>query len=161
MSHTHNRLILFDIDYTLFDTTTFKETSLSEFRLYDEVIPVLEQLTAYAELGIFSEGDIKMQKTKLAKTVIENHFKKDHIHISVKKIDSLSTIFPLYKGRDVYVVDDKASILFEIQKRYEGVKTIWVRRGPYAQNATLLPEFHPHATVDNLREILPIIREGK
>ena len=42
------------------------------------------------------------------------------------------------------------------------INTVWIRRGPYAESQKKLPEFAPHATVDNLNELIPIIvRERK
>ena len=162
MDSRASSLILFDIDYTLFDTHHFKSTNLKEFRLYPEVVSVLETLGGYGELGIFSEGDHGVQKMKLAETMIEKHFHEDHLHISLKKLESLESIFPSYKGREIYVVDDKLTVLEAINKMYPMINTVWIRRGPYAESQKMLPEFAPHATVDNLNELIPIIvRERK
>jgi len=57
--------ILFDIDYTLFDTDFFKESKLLKHKIYDEVIGVLESLAEATTLGIFSKGETEFQKTKL------------------------------------------------------------------------------------------------
>ena len=154
-------LVLFDIDYTLFDTHHFKSSNLKEFRLYPEVVSVLEALGEYVELGIFSEGDHALQKMKLAETMIDKHFHQDHLHISLKKLESLESIFPLYKEREIYLVDDKLVVLEAINKMYPMIKTIWIKRGPYADLKEKLPEFTPHATVDNLNELTPIILEEK
>ena len=48
-------IVLFDIDYTLFDTAFFKESGLSEHKIYEEVIEVLE------EGGIDWKGAIRTQ----------------------------------------------------------------------------------------------------
>ena len=37
------------------------------------------------------------------------------------------------------------------------VFTIWIKRGPFAQDETLLSNFSPDAIVANLKEVIPII----
>ena len=56
-----NKVVLLDIDYTLFDTKTFKESSLKKYALYDEISAVLKDLANVAELGIFSKGEDTFQ----------------------------------------------------------------------------------------------------
>ena len=46
-------IVLLDIDYTLFDTKTFKDSGLTNYILYDEVLQVLGRLRGTVELGIF------------------------------------------------------------------------------------------------------------
>ncbi len=158
MQNSHRSLILFDIDYTLFDTSHFKSSGLSEFRLYDEVIPVLETLSRTCDLGIFSEGDEELQSAKLAQTMIDIHFHADHKHILLEKLSSLDSIFPLYESQDVTVVDDKLPILKEIKDKYPSIQTVWVKRGPYALKQSDLPGFEPDATVTTLKELLPLFK---
>ena len=158
MQSAHNSIILFDIDYTLFDTAHFKSSGLSEFRLYDEVIPVLETLGRSHDLGIFSEGQEELQKAKLVQTMIDMHFKLDHRHIVVKKLDSLDSIFTSYASKEVSLVDDKLEILKEVNEKYPSIQTIWVKRGPYALKAPSLPGFAPDATVTTLKELLSLFK---
>ena len=47
------KFVLFDIDFTLFDTQTFKDSKLTKYTSYGEVISVLENLSKISELGIF------------------------------------------------------------------------------------------------------------
>lgn len=156
MQSTHNRLILFDIDYTLFDTDHFKSSGLTEFRLYDEVIPVLETLSQRYDLGIFSEGEKEFQMAKLLKTMIDKHFKAEHKHIVVKKVDFFDSIFPAYSHKKVSLVDDKLSILKEVSDKYPSIQTIWIKRGQYALETQHLPGFAPDVTVTTLKEVLPL-----
>src|SRR3989344_4096389 len=104
-------VVLFDIDYTLFDTAFFKESGLSEHRIYEEVINVLENLSKIALLGIFSEGNISFQIKKLKETNIEKYFAKGNTHIVLNKLDELEGIFKRYKNRKFFFVDDKLTIL--------------------------------------------------
>lgn len=65
-------MILFDIDYTLFDTENFKQSNLKSHLIYPEVKDVLSSLDKIAVLGILSEGDIVFQMEKLKRCKIDN-----------------------------------------------------------------------------------------
>lgn len=150
-------VVLFDIDYTLFDTAFFKESGLSEHKIYEEVINVLENLSKIAILGIFSEGNINFQIRKLKETNIEKYFDKDNTHIVLNKLDELKEIFQRYKDRKFFFVDDKLTILSDAKKAFPDVFTIWVKRGPFAKMQKPIPDFNPDAQVEGLREIISII----
>lgn len=152
------KVILFDIDYTLFDTSTFKQTNLKDFVLYGEVIDVLLELQKYAKLGIFSEGDIKFQEKKLRKTKIDKHFNKEHLHIVAKKSDSIEDILRRYKNTRVFLVDDKLETLYQVKTSFPPVFVIWIKRGIYAKNQKEIPGFKPDATILNLEEAIRFIR---
>ena len=79
-------IVLFDIDYTLFDTDHFKKSALTKHKIYEEVRDVLEKLSKIAMLGIFSEGNLEFQRKKLNQTGIEGYFKKDNTHIVLNKL---------------------------------------------------------------------------
>lgn len=153
-------IVLFDIDYTLFDTAFFKESGLSEHKIYEEVISVLENLNKVALLGIFSEGNIDFQIRKLKETNIEKYFAQDNTHIVLNKLDELKGIFQRYKNRNFFFVDDKFTILFDAKKAFPDVFTIWVKRGPFAQNQKEIPGFKPDAEVKNLAEVIKIISQN-
>src|SRR3989344_1087272 len=151
------KVVLFDIDYTLFNTDVFKETQLKKHSVYDEVHSVLENLSKVAELGIFSEGETEFQKTKLDKTDIKKYFKEQNLHISKSKIDRLQQVLNRYSHGQIFFVDDKLSILYDAKKLLSDVFTIWVKRGMYAENQKEISGFRPDAEVENLKEIIPII----
>ena len=152
-----NKIVLFDIDYTLFDTDVFKKSGLSQHEIYEEVIKVLESLKKVALLGIFSEGENELQKQKLKETNIEKYFEKDHTHIVLKKIDEFERVLNSYTDKQVFFVDDKLDILYDAKKLFPEVFTIWVKRGFYAQNQKEIPGFTPDATIENLSEVVKII----
>lgn len=151
-------IILFDIDYTLFDTFFFKKSKLLEHKIYEEVIDVLDNLSKIAILGIFSEGDIDFQRTKIKETKIEKYFEQENIHIVLNKLDKLRGILNKYKNRKTFFVDDKLSILFAAKNMYPEVFVVWVKRGFYAENQKELPGFKPDAQVENLSEVVRIVR---
>lgn len=154
-----NKIVLFDIDYTLFDTTLFKESALTKYALYDEVIPLLSKLATISELGIFSKGEEEFQKTKLQKTGIEKYFELGNIHIFEDKDSNMNKIIKQYEGNKIYLVDDKLEILFNAKKINPSIVAIWVKRGPFAQDEKLLDNFSPDITVVNLKEIISIISD--
>ncbi len=151
-------IVLFDIDYTLFDTFFFKESKLLKHKIYEEVIDVLDNLGKIAVLGIFSEGDIDFQRTKLKETKIEKYFEQDNIHIVLNKLNELQGVLEKYKNRKTFFVDDKLSILFEAKNMYPEVFVVWVKRGFYAENQKEIPGFKPDAQVENLSEVVRIVR---
>lgn len=151
-------VILFDIDYTLFDTDFFKKSNLSEHKIYEEVIEVLENLKKIAVLGIFSEGGLYFQKTKLEKTGIEKFFGKNNMHIVLNKLDELRNTLEKYEDAKTFFVDDKLSILFNAKKMFPEIFVIWVKRGFYAENQKEISGFKPDAEVENLSEVVKIVR---
>lgn len=151
------KVVLFDIDYTLFDTEKFKNTKLQTFSLYEEVIDVLNKLKETVYLGIFSEGNLDFQKTKLLKTKIHNNFTKKHIHIVANKEETIKEVLEKYKKNVVFLVDDKLTVLYLAKQLLPSLITIWVKRGMYAQNQLPIKGYTPDAIIMNLRELAPII----
>jgi phosphoglycolate phosphatase-like HAD superfamily hydrolase len=158
-SGVKDKVVLFDIDYTLFDTKLFKDSNLSTFSAYEEVIGVLQALGRDVTLGVFSEGDIDLQQTKLMRTALSTHFASDHIHIVAEKHKSLENILKKYEKQRLILVDDKLDILEKAKKIRSDVFTIWVRRGPFAEKAKPSVRFIPDAKVDNLHMALSFIAE--
>lgn len=153
----NKKIILFDIDYTLFDTALFKKSRLIKHQTYKEVTRVLNGLSKIAILGIFSEGNADFQKKKLKETTIDKYFAKDHTHIGFKKIDDLKAILKRYGDRKIFFVDDKLDILFDAKKLSPEVFTIWVKRGFYAEKQKDIPGFKPDATITNLKQVIKLV----
>lgn len=153
-------IVLFDIDYTLFDTAFFKQSGLSEHKIYKEVIQVLKNLNAIATLGIFSKGEIEFQKTKLKQTGMIEFFKENNIHIFDDKDVNLIRVLEKYKDSKIFLVDDKLGILYSAKKHTLQVFTIWVKRGPFARNQKKISGFKPDVIVDNLSEVVKIVRQN-
>lgn len=154
-------IILFDIDYTLFDTDAFKKSNLKTYSLYDEVFRVVKILEKHATLGILSEGETAFQYEKLIKTNLFSSFSKKHLHILSQKEESLEHILYSYKGRDTIIVDDKLPILEKAKQSVPEIFTIWIQRGPYALAQTPIKYFVPDAIIKSLREILPVLAARK
>jgi FMN phosphatase YigB (HAD superfamily) len=150
-------LVLFDIDYTLFDTAHFKATNLLEFRAYDEVPDVLATLSKTTILGIFSEGEEEFQIMKLKKTNIYDFFDKDHIYVEILKKAKIKLISEKYVGASVWVIDDKLPILALMKSALPMAKTVWIRRGEYAMNQKPVDGFNPDVEIDTLSELRKLI----
>ena len=154
------KVVLFDIDYTLFNTDVFKETQLEKHSVYDEVHGVLEKLSKISKLVIFSEGEINFQKTKLDKTDIKRYFNEHDMHIFKSKTDGLQLVLKKYLHGKLFLVDDKLSILHDAKKLLSDVFTIWVKRGIYAENQKEIPGFKPDFEIRDLKEIVSIIHNS-
>ncbi len=155
------KIVLFDIDYTLFDTAQFRDSGLKTYKLYEEVGDVLGKLSELAEIGIYSQGEDVFQREKLKQTLIHNKFAEENIHIFISKDDNLGSVVSKYKDRDIFLVDDKLAVLHLAKNLDENVFTIWVKRGPFALNQQDISGFTPDATVEDLREIVPIVLSSK
>lgn len=153
------KIILFDIDYTLFDTERFKETNREIFSVYDDVHDTLTQLSFIADLGIFSEGDIAFQNKKLQKTNIEKYFLKEHTHIVAEKVVSIASLVKKYRAHNnIFLVDDRLQIFPLLKKEFPKLFTIWMRKK--SENDSYqepIEGFSPDAEVKTLKEIIPLI----
>jgi len=154
------KIVLFDIDYTLFNTDDFKKSNLRDYYLYEETEKVLEEVSKIATLGIFSEGELEFQKTKLIKTNIQKYFNEDHTHIVEKKDLNLELVLSKFKDEKLYFIDDKLQILFNAKKVMPSIFTIWVKRGIYANAQKPIQNFKPDATIDNLSEVFGIVSKN-
>lgn len=155
-----NNIVFFDIDYTLFDTSLFKESNFSKHKAYKEVEDVLIEIKKIADLGIFSEGEIELQKKKLRETNLLKYFINDNLHIVSDKLSELEEIFGEYKDKKVFLVDDKLLILSDVKKLFPNIFTVWVRRGMYAEKQKEIKGFRPDAEVDNLEKIALIVKSN-
>ncbi len=200
-------IVLFDIDYTLFDTISFvnnvyekysnsvdKETFykiLEEIRVnlkqalkeensiksnimkslwdqaglakdfYEETVEVLDEVSKIATVGIFSQGDESFQKEKIKS--VSRFFSEENIHVTLDKYKKLPEIIKKYQDSKLIIVDDFLSVLYSAKKLNENIHTIWVKRKAYYEphllNQEVIGNFVPDATITNLRELVPIVKE--
>lgn len=155
------KLILFDIDNTVFNTALFKSSEFATYKAYDEVHKLLEKLKEIALLGIFSEGDQFFQEKKLKETLLDSFFPKERIHIFLDKISELSNVLDNYASNTVFLVDDKLPVLYEAKKLVPSIFTIWVKRGEYANYQDPIDGFAPDAIIVDLRELESIVKSNK
>lgn len=152
-------LVLFDIDYTLYDTDTFKKSQLTTHRLYEEVDDVLRSISSFATLGIFSEGDTTLQQSKLTGCGIEQYFPVAHVHIVLKKEEAITDVFSRYQGKRVCIIDDKLPVLRLLKQYMPSLFTVWVKRGAYASIQEPFDDFTPDATVETLTALPDVLRK--
>lgn len=153
------KIVLFDIDYTLFNTDIFKQSNLETFGVYEEVAETLINLQKFAKLGIFSEGKLYFQKSKLINTKIYKHFEREHTHIVGNKSEVILELLKKYCDDMLFLVDDKLEVLHKAKTIDPLIFTIWVKRGIYAKNQKPIPDFHPDFMTKSLEEIVKIIKE--
>ncbi len=153
-------IVFFDIDYTLFDTKAFMDSGLKKYALYDEILPVIKKLRGSAELGIFSKGETKFQNNKLDRTGLKKYFKKDNVHIFEDKNANLKNVFFKYKDFNVFLVDDKLPVLYEAKQSIPSIITIWIKRGPFAENQEPIKNFSPDITVDSLVNLNAVVENN-
>ncbi len=154
-----NKIVLFDIDYTLFDTDEFKNSGLKTYKLYDEVKEALEKLSKFCEIGIFSQGQDLFQRRKLEETLIDIHFKEEDVHIFASKDENLGQVLANYKEKQVFLIDDKLEVLKLGKDLGENVYAIWLKRGPFAQAQQGIVGFEPDAVIDNLSQAVAFINK--
>lgn len=155
-----NKIVLFDIDYTLFNTDIFRESQFKKHFVYEEVCDVLSKLSKIATLGIFSEGETEFQINKIKKTRIKKYFSKNHIYIVGEKEIHLQEILIKYKDNRFFLVDDKLSILHKAKETFPYIFTIWIKRGKYAQNQKSIEGFIPDAIIESLKDIISVINNN-
>jgi FMN phosphatase YigB (HAD superfamily) len=155
-----NKIVLLDIDDTMFNTALLKKTDLTMFKMYEEVHDALEELAQVASLGIFSQGEIAFQLKKLKETNIHNYFAEEHTHIVADKLEVIRDILEKYadKGK-IYIVEDRLDVLQIAKQCGANIYTIWMKRGRYADKQRVPVVYIPDATVRNLHEVVPVIKE--
>ena len=155
------KIILLDLDDTLFNTDKFKSSDLTAYELYDEVNEALTKLATVATLGIFSQGEIAFQHNKLQKTNIKKFFNEEHIHIVEYKLGVIHDFLERYaKSGTIYFIDDRLPNLHMAKESEPSIVTIWMRRGRYAKTQEKITDFTPDYVIQNLQEALPVINRG-
>lgn len=152
-------IVLLDIDNTLFNTVKLKKSNLTEFELYNEVNDALKELASIATLGILSQGEIAFQNKKLETTQIKKYFLSEHTHIVENKIEVMKDILLRYKNKaKIFFIDDWLDMLHVAKVAVPSVYTIWMKRGEYANSQEMHANFIPDAVVENLGDIIPLIK---
>jgi len=142
-----------DVEEFLFAKDFFK------LGFYPEVGYALGALKDMFRLGIFSQGDIKLQGAKLTQSGLKHFFDEDKIYIKKPhKLDFLSELSKKHKNDQVFLVDDKLEILYEAKKAMPFMKTIWVKRGRYANSQKPIEGFEPDAFVNDLAGVVDFVK---
>jgi len=126
--------------------------------LHKEVLNSLKKLTMIGEVGILSQGDKKFQNAKI--THFKHLLNRDHIHIVADKKSDMMDVFKNLRQHKVYFVDDMLPMLAAAKKINPSIVVIWMKRGRYAQNQKEISGFAPDAEVENLSEVVKIVKEN-
>lgn len=151
------KIIIFDLDHTLFDTEEYKKTSLKTFKLFNDAKSCLDDVSKFAKLLIFSEGNIALQKQKIKETNLNKYFNQEDIYFfdSFKKMENFSRILEKYPDSIFYYVENKQNYLRDAKQLNPEVFTIWINREKIEE---LIDGFTPDMTINSLNDILPIIK---
>jgi len=126
--------------------------------LYPETLDTVNKISEIATVGIFSKGHDRFQKNKINK--FRHLLKEDHIYITNNKYEALQRIADKYSGVKLYLVDDLLDILYSAKKLKADIMTIWVKRGIYAKNQEAISGFSPDAEIENLSEVVKIVKSN-
>lgn len=155
---TTNKIVLLDIDDTLFNTKRFKDSELTHYSLYKEVPDALETLSHHALLGILSQGETDFQLKKLQNTDIYDYFSPENVHIFVQKHLAYQSVFAQYTEMDaVFFVEDRLDQLAAAKKKTASITTVWMKRGRYIKSQEKSEHFVPDYIITNLSELIPLV----
>lgn len=156
------KIILFDIDYTVFDMGLYGDSKIQTYKAYDEVYEVLSELKGLADLGILSQGEVLWQERKLHETNLKQFFLQEHTHIVFSKEETIEEILKKYQDHEkVYLIDDRLSVLRLAKKHHKKIFTVWIKRGKYAkEEENAFPDFKPDETIEDLRELPSIVKNN-
>lgn len=140
------------IEEFLFEKDFFKEG------FYPDVELTLKTLKNMVRLGVFSQGDTRLQGAKIDQSGFKDVFEKELIYIiKPKKLDFLPSLQKLHGGDKIYLVEDKLEVLYEVNKKMSSLFTIWIKQGWYAANQKEIPGFKPDATITSLKEVIKLV----
>jgi len=138
-----------DISKLIFDKRTFKD------HFHEDVWSTLRTVSKIGEIGIFSQGDTRFQHAKLAH--LDQLISKGRIHITTNKRSKMIEVLQKYNTYKIFYVDDMLPYLYEAKKLMPNIRTVWIKRGRYAQNQKDIPDFKPDATITNLKEVIKMV----
>lgn len=128
---------------------------------YPDVGVTIRILKDMVRLGIFSQGDERLQGAKISQSGLRHFFEKELVYlIKPKKLDFLPSLMTIHKEDKVYLIEDKLDVLHEVKKQMPSVFGIWIKRGWYAKNQKNIAGFIPDAEITDLKEVVEIIKKN-
>lgn len=124
--------------------------------LHTDVFSTFKTLSKLGEIGIFSQGEEKLQNAKI--THFLELISKDKVHIERDKKSELQKVFQKYNEYTVYFIDDMLPILRAAKMVSPEVISIWIKRGRYAEVQKDIEGFTPDFTALNLDEAVNYIK---
>lgn len=154
------RLVLFDLDDTLVDTTNGIKP-YPELPLRIPLIPhareVLDELVKSHVLCLITYGEPELQTKKIKRAQLEKYFEDVEIVDSSKgttKGPAIENILTKYEieGDKVLVVGNRRSHEIREGKKL-GCLTAWFRYGKHADETATTPEDHADFEIEDLRDL--------
>lgn len=153
----NRKVVLFDIDHTLFDTEEFKDSLLSKYSLFEGITDLLGELVKNnIKIGIVSQGERDFQIKKIQETGLDKFFSSENIYIVKDKIIEIEEILKLYSSSELYLVDDRLDVLGYAKKNMDSITTIFVKYGK-KKITEEVSEFEPDYSVEEVNKIRQII----
>ena len=116
--------------------------------VFNDVLPVLNQVKSECRLGIFSEAVPSWQKFKLEMADLSRHFEPELLFISRRKTEQ-SFLKALPEA--AYIIDDNPQVITELQA-FNLVQPIWLNR---VEDKTKLSV----PTITNLYQLPTVLEE--
>lgn len=131
----------------------FSSPDLFSSSLYPDARLTVDALSRHFYTGIFSSGDIFFQRTKLRASGIEPYFRPEHINIWERKSINIPRLIEKYRGFNIAIVDDRASVIEAARQLRGDVVGIWVDRQKFKHEVPTNTEFSPNYQVKELQSI--------
>lgn len=125
---------------------------------HKEVMATLATLSKLGEVGIFSQGEEKLQRAKLSP--IARFLKQKRIHITRNKKSQMQKLFQGFKRYKVFFIDDMLPMLYEAKQVRPDIFTIWIKRDKHVKVQPGIVGFKPDATVDNLEAVVNLVEKS-
>lgn len=215
-----NKVVIFDVDHTLFDTDRYLEQifinlkevlpdmddeeivaagkeayiKLREINVFhpkrfaeilqkhinkiidtDKVIRIIEDPTLLAsciysdvyetllalqkdniQLAVFSTGDRDLQLGKIR--AVNSFFQEKDIHIYELKDIEIPQLLEQYEEKDIYVIDDHVRVLAQFAKQHIASVRILIVRPSVGYHSEDNDNFIPEYRINELSEVLAIVR---
>lgn len=125
---------------------------------HKEVMNILLQLSKIGHLGIYSQGEKKLQRRKIS--FIKHLLQPKIIHVARSKKTQMRKILKKYDNYKVFYVDDRLTMVQLAKSIRSDIIGIWIKRGRYALAQKPIPGFEPDAEVNNVQKIIALVANG-
>lgn len=121
--------------------------------LYPDARLTLDLMSRHFHTGVFSSGDVFFQRMKIRGSGIEPYFRPEHINILERKSINIPKIIDKYRGFNLAIVDDRASVIEKARELRTDVVGIWIDRKKFSHEVPSRTEFSPNFEVKDLQSI--------
>ena len=122
--------------------------------LYPDSLEVVKHVSRMGEVGIVSDGDTDYQPRKIANAGLAEAVGHDDVLIFTHKQESLHHVTRMLPGCHYVLVDDKESVLADVDKVLgHRLTTVWVKQGHYATDPKYYKKPDPDIVLDHIGEL--------